>query len=687
YYFTVFINDSTTKLPLNATILILPENISFLGYTVEGNHSFKYNASQIGIFQDLIIVFTFQNYNSITYNISFVVSPREMILDSNRSTQQSIDYLRYGDIFYFIVYLNDSRTGAPLNITMFSYFIPNLYFENFSYSKGHLFRYQCLEIGDFIFEINFTKQYYNNYAHNLIFNVSKANSELIPSTTSIETYYSDNNDFSLVWQSIPNPNVNTSPILRISNTSNILIQPSSPEWFNNIILVNINNGNYSFIVIADHVGTVIITIFLYSDNFDPEPISIEILLTIDPMPTFEPQISYPSELIVGTPLIISCYEWYSIYNESVTISETLIFDGSISIDYIPINTTDLPFIISIDTEEFRQGFYNFTIKLMSYGHENHSLNVFIEIIGREMLITIEILPEILTQGSDFTIRVTITYMPLENEFSGFGSGLSLAPLGGVLVSFLVKIKYENGTTIALHYNTTANISGIAEFTISSKYTHSAEGIESITVTSAATASGKETTQSTSPNFFDNHKFMKKTAGIPEELIILGIAIFILAIIIISPIGIYTIRKRKQKQKITEDSIRLEVVPQQIPKTAPEIVPEIAPKVTPPTKEIDEIKIQLPKEDVTEFEEIKTFVEEPKEKVLKIEELLEPSPWITLFPPAVSECEKEIKYLFNLVLTREGRWYGKTSYNFLLKHKTTDISTANLRKIYMLLPQK
>ncbi|MHA2204127.1 MAG: hypothetical protein ACW991_10605, partial [Candidatus Hodarchaeales archaeon] len=37
--------------------------------------------------------------------------------------------------------------------------------------------------------------------------------------------------------------------------------------------------------------------------------------------------------------------------------------------------------------------------------------------------------------------------------------------------------------------------------------------------------------------------------------------------------------------------------------------------------------------------------------------------------------------------REGRWHGKTSYNFLLKHKTDDISVTNLKKVYMILPQE
>ncbi|MFX1508414.1 MAG: hypothetical protein ACFFDC_20220, partial [Promethearchaeota archaeon] len=666
YYFYVFIKDNSSNLPLNTTILILPENVTFLGYTAEGNHSLIYNASQIGSFPDLKIVFTLQNYNSITYSISFVVSPREMILDSNQSTKQSIDYLQYGDIFYFRVFICDSRTGDPLNISTFSELPPNFYFENFSVTKGHLFCYQALERGNYIYQINFTKQHYYSYTHELIFNITKANSELIPSITSITTYYSYDEDFSFIWQTIPNPTINTSPTLRIRNTSNIIIQPSSSIWLNNIVLQSIDNGDYSFTVIADSIGSFVIIIYLYSNNFIPEPIFMEITINIIPMPTYEPQISYQSELIVGELLTISCNQWLSLNNENVPIDEFQVINDSLSIDYTPIDITEFSFIIRIDTENFRQGSHNLTVKIFSYGYENHSLNVIIEIIGRNIEISIEVFPKELVQGSAFIVKATLRYSSLQRYSGGFGSKLSLAPLEGVPVSFLVNIKYKNGTTKSYYHSTITNTSGEAEFTILGEYTLFAEGIESIIVTSAATASGKESTQSTPPDFFENHKFISKVAEFPEELIFLGILALLAIIGISAPISIYRIRKREQGQKIVKDTIR--VVP-----TKP------TPKVT-PAKEIENIKIQPQIEDKAEKERIEVSVKEPKEKVA-------PSSWITLFPPAVSECEKEIRYLFNLVLTREGRWYGRTSYNFLLKRKTADISVQNLQKVYMTIPQK
>ncbi|MHA2277285.1 MAG: hypothetical protein ACXAC2_16035, partial [Candidatus Kariarchaeaceae archaeon] len=544
YFFSVFINDSSTKLPLNTTILNLPNNVNFLEYTDEGNHTFRYNASQIGIFTDLVIVFSLQNYNTLNYNISFIVSPRNIILDSIHSTPQSIDYLQYGDIFYFLVYLNDSRSGVPLNISTFSGIPLNFYFENFSITKGHLFWYQAIERGDFTFEINFTKSNFNTYTHSLIFNVTKGDSEVIPSTTSITTYYSNDAEFSLTWQSIPNPNISSSPILRIINTSNIVIQPTSPEWLNNVIIHRMDNGNYSFTVISNRVGTVVITIHLYSDQYNLVSIDLQINITL--MPTFEPQISYQSELIVGESLIISWDQWLSTNNENIPIDELQVLNDGLSIEYAPVDITELSFDITIDTEDFSQGFHNLTLIASSYGYENHNLSVFIEIIGREIEISIEIFPEDLIQGLDFIIKAILTYVSLQTDSVGFGSSMSLVPLEGVSVSFLVKIKYENGTTVPLEYDTTTNALGEAEFTVTGIYTLSAEGIESIKVTSEATASGKESTQSTPPNFFDIHKFEKDISEIPEELIVFIILLF--SIIVISPIGFYTIRKRRKGRK-------------------------------------------------------------------------------------------------------------------------------------------
>ena len=454
------------------------------------------------------------------------------------------------------------------------------------------------------------------------------------------------------------------------NTSNIIIQSSSPTWLNNVILLSIVNGNYSFTVIADKVGTFVITIYLHSDKCIPDPIMFEVLINIVPIHTFEPEINYPSELTVGESLFISCNQWLSINNESVTIDEVLIFNDSLSIEYTPIDLTEFSFIISINTENFTKGFHELTLRVFSYGHENQSINVFIEIIGREIVIEIEVFPQHLIQGSDFIVKAILTYVPLQYYSGGFGSGLSLVPLEGVSVSFLINIKYENGTIIPLYYDNTTNDLGESIITVTSKYSLSAEGIENITVTTAGTASGKESTKSTPSNFFENHKFEKKRAGIPEELFILGIMGLILGIIL-SSIGFFSIRKRNQRQEI--DSIA----------KAP---PSLAPEAISLVKENDEDEVQIEPQ-IDRAERIRTIVKKYEEiPEIVDQEILIPS-WITQFPPTIHNYENEIRFLFNLIMKREGRWHGRTSYNFLQKHKTDDISVTNLKKVYMILPQE
>jgi hypothetical protein len=82
------------------------------------------------------------------------------------------------------------------------------------------------------------------------------------------------------------------------------------------------------------------------------------------------------------------------------------------------------------------------------------------------------------------------------------------------------------------------------------------------------------------------------------------------------------------------------------------------------------------------------VKKSEEKRIDIDKPQTDSPlWETLFPSTIVEFKREIKFLFNLVLNRKGQWFGKTSYNFLLKQKTEDLSVKNLRKVYMLLPQE
>ncbi|MFX0170399.1 MAG: hypothetical protein ACFE9L_00610 [Candidatus Hodarchaeota archaeon] len=75
YYFNVFINDSETRIPLNSSTISFPFNVQFLGISNDGNHSFSFDAFQIGQFNNLALIFSLENYESITFTISFSVSP------------------------------------------------------------------------------------------------------------------------------------------------------------------------------------------------------------------------------------------------------------------------------------------------------------------------------------------------------------------------------------------------------------------------------------------------------------------------------------------------------------------------------------------------------------------------------------------------------------------------------------
>jgi hypothetical protein len=463
------------------------------------------------------------------------------------------------------------------------------------------------------------------------------------------------------------------------NTSSILIQSTTSEWENNIILQEMENGNFVFSVLSNRVGNSTITLYFVSDNYNS--ISIDIQISIVPMPTLDPIVDFPSELVIGEALVISSGLWQTNFGNNVPIEEFQLLNDTLLVNFTLVEVTEYSFTISIDTEDLRQGFHNLTLQVSSYGYENHSVTIFVELIGREIEILIEISPDELIQGSDFTITAILTYASLQANLVGHGSELLLVPLDGIPVTFLVRIRYANGSILPLSYENSTNEIGEAKFTVSGEYTLSAEGIESITVSSEATASGKEGTYSTPSNFFDVHRFEKKTGEIPEELFLFGILIF--SLIGIFPLSLYTIRKRKKVQEPVRDT-KVALSPDLTPKDTPELVPDVAP----PIKEIDDERVQPLVEDKAETERIKTLAKKPEEAISEMErQEAKPSSWIAEFPPAVSKCEKEIRFLFILVLKREGKWYGRTSYNFLLKQKPKDLSTTNLRKVYMTLPQQ
>ena len=65
----------------------------------------------------------------------------------------------------------------------------------------------------------------------------------------------------------------------------------------------------------------------------------------------------------------------------------------------------------------------------------------------------------------------------------------------------------------------------------------------------------------------------------------------------------------------------------------------------------------------------------------------PISWINVFPLSLIDCEEEIKYLFKLVMTREGRWKGQTTQTFLIKNPPPEISKDKLKILFKTLPKE
>ncbi|MFX0087114.1 MAG: hypothetical protein ACFFAU_15805, partial [Candidatus Hodarchaeota archaeon] len=280
YHFNIFLRDQKTQSPVNASLIIVHENITEYPIIFSGNHSFSYFAGVIGQQLNLSIVFVKSNYFNLTYLISFNVFSRTMIFDSVLSTHTTpaAVNLQYGDTYFFKIYIKDNETGLPLIITNPTENSENLQLVNTS-NEFHWFRFQAWELQPDIVNILFSLNNYNSLFYQITFFITEANSEIIVQSLSISTTYSINKEFYLIWQSIPNPSLNTSKVLFI-NSSGLEIQFSSSEWTENIIFQNCINGNYSFFILANKVGTFTVVLNFNAEGFKNASIQIEILILL-----------------------------------------------------------------------------------------------------------------------------------------------------------------------------------------------------------------------------------------------------------------------------------------------------------------------------------------------------------------------------------------------------------------------
>jgi hypothetical protein len=659
FNFNVFLRDQKSQNPVNASILIVHENITEYQIIFSGNHSFSYFAGAIGQQLNLSIVFGRSNYFNLTYFISFNVFSRTMVFDLNLSTHPtpaSVN-LQYGDNYYFKIYIKDNETGVPLIITNPTETTENLILINIS-NGFHWFKFQAWELQPDTANIIFSLNNYNSLFYQILFSVTEANSEVVSQSLSLSTTYSLNKEFFLIWQSIPNPSINTSQVLFI-NTSTLDIQFSSSEWMESFFYQNCTNGNYSFIILANKVGTFTVVLKFNVEGFKNASIQLEILILLgttnfsftDPennsymnepffftesqnitiawietingnslvdiepeykgngteflvlldwfsngthvfnvradkigifqvkiifnitnyqasqyfltinvstMKTIKPNIEYPSELIVGEQLSISVEGWFTIYQNRVPISnlgqQLRIWNQSETLPYIITEVREDRFTVVITTEDFNKGEQNFLLQLFCYGYENQSVDISLNMIGRKIIISIEIVPEEIFQGSEFTVEAILEYESLISNVSGSGARLSLESLEGVEVNFEVEILYENGNLKTL-YNTThaqllGNSKGLAQFIIRGEYTIGAKGINRIAVYSSETASGQAGFSTTPEDYIETYQFKKQSEENPlfsnPNLIVLGIILLVLISITLISLKSYQNRKKTQK---------------------------------------------------------------------------------------------------------------------------------------------
>ncbi|MHA2224865.1 MAG: hypothetical protein ACXAC8_06660 [Candidatus Hodarchaeales archaeon] len=174
YYWIIFLNDNETGRPVTATPIILPlSNISFNGAD-QGNHSFSYEASEVGIFSSLVITFNLANYRNYTYSITFVVNKRNFFFDSDFSTVDNDSVpvqINFNNSYYFNVFLRDEKTLNAVNAS--NIIVPlNITSELIVSSGNHSFRYYAGAIGqNFSLSIVFTKQNYHNLTYIIKFDV------------------------------------------------------------------------------------------------------------------------------------------------------------------------------------------------------------------------------------------------------------------------------------------------------------------------------------------------------------------------------------------------------------------------------------------------------------------------------------------------------------------------------------
>ncbi|MFX0086722.1 MAG: hypothetical protein ACFFAU_13705, partial [Candidatus Hodarchaeota archaeon] len=303
-----------------------------------GIHSFNHTGGDVGIVT-FNLTFGTTYYNSINYTMRFLITDRGLVIAKepltthySNTTHPYISptgYLHYGDRYYFYVFINDSITASPLDINEADISTSiNVTFVNVS-SGRHLFYYDAWIIARIVshqISIQFNKVNYVSVNYQISFFVDYADSEILFNPSSLNTYYSQNAYFSVVWQSIPNSGISTT-LLRI-NSTDINISESM------VTFIGVNNGNYTFLITSNVVDVFSVRIDFHSSEFIDQFFIFQ--LTILPVPTYLGGLTSPlnASVIGDTSLLYFSHiyeftvQWLDDFNDSGIVDSSILVSGS-----------------------------------------------------------------------------------------------------------------------------------------------------------------------------------------------------------------------------------------------------------------------------------------------------------------------------------------------------------------------
>ena len=349
-----YINDSNGVQSNDSSVIFLNSVM------INGTHYFQFTAGDIGV---ITINLTFETleYTALNLTLRFEITERKLFVDDALSTHEDygVSFLQYGDLYFFQVYIKDDNE-LPIDITNFVGNLPiNVTFWNVS-NGLHTFSYHAWIIGSTnLLIIRFDQLNYQYVDYHIRFSVEEAESEINSNFSSISTYWTQDTYFSVVWQSVPNP--------LIPSSSSILINGSTPnishDW---IVFQNDSNGNYTFLILADLIGSYSITVNFELFGFKSQNFVLQI--DIIPVPTYLGIETTPNNTsIIGEDHTFHFSEiyavqinWKDILNNSGIVDVNPIIEGNGSLYFFFIeNFSNGTHVFNFDALEL--GF--FTVKI------------------------------------------------------------------------------------------------------------------------------------------------------------------------------------------------------------------------------------------------------------------------------------------------------------------------------------